>query len=181
MKSVAIYCGSRPGRNDAYRQAAETLVDKLIEKNVSIIYGGGNVGLMGIVANRAIARGGKITGVMPHALIEREHAHRGLSEFIQVKDMHERKQTMSELAQAFITLPGGAGSMDELFQEIALRQVSYHNKPAAILNTAGYYDHLLAWFKHAVAEGLINQNAFNQLVIDSSPITLVNRLLEARQ
>lgn len=180
MKSVAIFCGARNGRQEIYRQAAEALVDTLLGQNITIIYGGGNVGLMGAIADRAIAGGGKVVGVIPHALVEKEQAHEGLSELIHVNDMHERKQKMSELADGFITLSGGAGSMDEFFQEIAHRQVGYHGKPCAILNTAGYYDHLVAWLENAVDEGFITQYWYDQLVIDQSPVELVNRLMGTR-
>ncbi|KEI70092.1 TIGR00730 family Rossman fold protein [Endozoicomonas elysicola] len=179
MKSVAIFCGARYGRQEAYRQAAEILVNKLVERGVTIVYGGGNVGLMGAIADRALACGGKVVGVIPHALVEQEQAHNGLSELIHVNDMHERKQKMSELADGFITLSGGAGSMDELFQEIAHKQIGYHGKPCAILNTAGYYDHLLAWLENAVNEGFITQYWYDQLVIERSPVELVDRLMEA--
>ena len=132
---------------------------------------------MGVVANRAIAGGGRVVGVIPHALVEQEQAHQGLSELIHVNDMHERKQKMSALADGFITLSGGAGSMDELFQEIAHKQVGYHGKPCAILNTAGYYDHLVAWLENAVDEGFITPYWYEQLVIDHCPVELVNRVV----
>lgn len=177
MKSVAIFCGARPGRKEAYRQAAEALVDLLLEQGITIVYGGGNVGLMGTIADRAIAGGGTVVGVIPHALVGQEQAHKGLSELIHVQDMHQRKQKMGELADGFITLSGGAGSMDELFQEIAHQQVGYHGKPCAILNTAGYYDHLVAWLENAVDEGFITHYWYDQLVIDHSPVALANRLL----
>ncbi len=172
MKSVAIFCGARSGRKDVYRQAAEALVGSLLAQDITIIYGGGNVGLMGAIADRAISSGGRVVGVIPHALVEQEQAHDGLSELIHVNDMHERKQKMSELADGFITLSGGAGSMDELFQEIAHRQVGYHAKPCAILNTAGYYDHLLAWLENAVNEGFITQYWYDQLFLTSPPLNL---------
>lgn len=177
MKSVAIFCGASSGRQEAYRQAAEQLVDTLLAQGITIIYGGGNIGLMGAVADRALAGGGQIIGVIPHTLVEQEQAHDGLSELIRVDDMNTRKQKMSELADGFITLSGGAGSMDELFQEIAHRQVGYHGKPCAILNTAGYYDHLLAWLQTAVTEGFVSQYCYDQLVVEHSPTALVQRLL----
>ena len=177
MKSVAIFCGARNGRQDVHRRAAEQLVDTLLAHDITIVYGGGNIGLMGAVADRTLAGGGRIIGVIPHALVEQEQAHDRLSELIHVDDMHTRKQKMSELADGFITLAGGAGSMDELFQEIAHRQVGYHGKPCAILNTAGYYDHLLAWLQMAVAEGFISRYWYDQLVVDHCPTTLVQRLL----
>ena len=180
MRSVAIFCGARSGRKEAYRQAAEALVDSLLVQDITIVYGGGNIGLLGAIADRAIAGGGRVVGVIPHALVEQEQAHEGLSELIHVNDMHERKQKMNELADGFITLSGGAGSMDELFQEIAHKQVGYHGKPCAILNTAGYYDHLVAWFENAVDEGFITQYWYDQLVIDDSPAELVNRMMGAR-
>ena len=177
MKSVAIFCGARNGRQEVHRRAAEQLVDTLLAHDITIVYGGGNIGLMGAVADRTLAGGGRIIGVIPHALVEQEQAHDRLSELIHVDDMHTRKQKMSELADGFITLAGGAGSMDELFQEIAHRQVGYHGKPCAILNTAGYYDHLLAWLHMAVAEGFISRYWYDQLVVDHCPTTLVQRLL----
>ena len=180
MKSIAIFCGASAGRQEVHRHAAEQLVDILLAQGITIIYGGGNIGLMGAVADRTLAGGGRIIGVIPHALVEQEQAHDGLSELLCVDDMHSRKQKMEELADGFITLSGGAGSMDELFQEIAHRQVGHHGKPCAILNTAGYYDHLLAWLQTAVIEGFISRYCYDQLVVDHSPTALVQRLLTVR-
>ncbi|MFK0570072.1 TIGR00730 family Rossman fold protein [Endozoicomonas sp.] len=176
MKTIGLFCGASKGLKPDYRKAAEALVDALVEQGIAIVYGGGNVGLMGIVADRALALGGWVTGVIPRVLIQQEQAHQGLSELILVDDMHERKKTMSELADGFITLSGGSGSMDELFQEITLRQVGHHNKISSILNTAGYYDHLLSWLEHSVQEGFFNQHLFDSLIVDDSPANIVRRL-----
>ena len=181
MKSVAIFCGSQPGRQDSYREAAEDLVDVLVGQGVSIVYGGGNVGLMGIVADRAMSLGGHVIGVIPNALVEMERAHNGISELIHVDNMHERKQKMCELSDAFITLSGGTGSMDELFQELAHKQVGYHRKTCAILNTGGYYNHLLSWLENAVNEGFIDQQRYEQLLVDESPSQLVARMMESKE
>ncbi|WP_067517286.1 TIGR00730 family Rossman fold protein [Endozoicomonas ascidiicola] len=181
MKSVAIFCGSQAGRQETYRQAAEDLVDALMERGVSIVYGGGNVGLMGIVADRAMAKGGHVIGVIPNALVEMERAHNGISELIHVDNMSDRKQKMCELADSFITLSGGTGSMDELFQELTHRQVGYHSKTCAILNTGGYYNHLLAWLQNAVDEGFIDKARYDQLIVEASPEDLISRMMESKQ
>ena len=177
MPAITIFCGSNEGRLHEYREAVIQLADELVRQKITIVYGGARIGLMGTLANCTLDRGGHIIGVMSQPLVEQEQLHHGLSEIKLVDTLAERKQIMSDLADAFIALPGGSGTMDEIFQEITLRQSGYHNKPAAMLNTAGYYNHLLAHLKHSVLEGFLKRRWLDSLIVDSSPIRLINKLL----
>ena len=148
MKSVCVFCGSHPGDDPAYEEAARALGETLAAMGIELVYGGGHVGLMGAIADAALAAGGEVTGVMPRALVDREIAHTGLTRLHVVGSMHERKAMMSELSEGFVVLPGGSGTLEEFFKVLTWAQRGEHGKPCGLLNVAGYYDPLLAVFDH---------------------------------
>ncbi|MGA0612685.1 TIGR00730 family Rossman fold protein [Caldimonas sp. KR1-144] len=174
--SFCIYCGSRPGHRDAYADAARRTGTAIAARGSRLVYGGGNVGLMGIVADAALAAGAFVCGVIPRSLMEREVGHRGLSELHVVETMHQRKQMMAERADAFIALPGGIGTFEELFEVWTWRQLGYHDQPIGLLNIEGYYDGLLAFLDRSVAEGFLGENVRALLLADDDPERLVDRL-----
>ena len=148
--SICVYCGSRPGRSPAYAETARAVGQWIGTQGGQLVYGGGRAGLMGEIANATLAAGGRVVGVIPRALVEREHAHRGCTELHVVENMHERKRLMAERADAFLALPGGIGTFEELFETWTWRQLGYHNKPIGVLNQDGYYDHLLTFMHRSV-------------------------------
>ena len=155
MRSICVFCGSRPGVRPAYRAAAEFLGKTLAERGLELVYGGGNVGLMGAVADACLAAGGKVVGVIPRALMEWEVGHEGLSRLEVVDSMHTRKARMAELADGFIALPGGLGTFEELFEILTWAQLGIHHKPCAVLNVDGYFDGFLQFLDSAVAQGFL--------------------------
>ncbi len=176
MKRVCVYCGSNPGTRPEYRAAAENLGRLLAEQGLGLVYGGGGVGLMGVVADAVLAAGGEVVGVMPAALIAREVGHKGLSDLRVVETMHERKALMVELADGFLALPGGIGTMDELFEVWTWAQLGSHHKPCAVLNVAGYYTPLLTFLDHMVDNGFLRAEHRRQLVVDEEPASLLDRM-----
>ncbi len=157
MKSVCVYCGSSPGNRPEYAEAARALGKALVENDMSLVYGGGKVGLMGIVADAVLEHGGSAIGIIPDALMQKEVGHRGLTELHVVRNMHERKQMMADRADAFIAMPGGVGTFEELFETFTWLQLGYHAKPVGLLNVAGFYDGMLGFLSHAVQEGFLKQ------------------------
>ena len=155
IKRIVVYCGANVGNNPAYEAAAVAVGRTLAEQGIGVVYGGGGVGLMGVVADAALAAGGEVIGVIPEALKALEVEHKGLTDLHVVPDMHSRKAMMLGLADAVIALPGGFGTMDELFEALTWSQLDYHRMLCGVLNVAGYYDHLLAWIAHSVAVGLV--------------------------
>jgi uncharacterized protein (TIGR00730 family) len=176
MRSVAVYCGSSSGSNPAFRVAAEALGRTLAESACTLVYGGSHAGLMGAVADAALAAGGKVIGIIPDALVSREVAHRGLSELQVVGSMHERKARMAELSEAFVALPGGIGTLDEIVEMFTWTQLGIHRKPCAFLNIGGYYDSLLAFLHTMVAQGFLRQTQVDQLVVVERVEDLLPRL-----
>lgn len=174
---MCVFCGSSPGRLPAYTGAAVSLAKYLSSKNIGIVYGGSNAGLMGTLADTALAAGGEVIGVMPQALVDKEIAHRGLTDLHIVNSMHERKALMAELADAFIALPGGYGTFDEFCEVLTWTQLGIQRKPCGILNVEGYYDGLLKMFDHAVAEQFVKPAHRQMVLSDSRPEPLVDRLL----
>jgi len=152
---ICVFCGSSTGADAAYADAARTLARRLAAEGIGMVYGGGNVGLMGVLADAALEAGGEIIGVMPRALQAREIAHAGLTELYVVESMHERKARMAELAEGFIALPGGAGTLEELFEQWTWAQLGIHSKPCGFLNVGGYYDDLRAQVERMVREGFL--------------------------
>jgi uncharacterized protein (TIGR00730 family) len=156
IRSVCVFCGSNRGSHPAYLEAATAVGRMLAERGLTMVYGGGRIGLMGATADAAVAAGGKVHGVIPHFLARKEVAHAGLTELDEVESMHERKARMAELSDAFIALPGGAGTLEEVAEVWTWAQLGLHAKPIGFLNVAGYFDHLFAFVDHAVAEAFIN-------------------------
>lgn len=176
IESVAVFCASKNGLNPIYLQhAAET--GKLIAAlNLKLIYGGGNVGLMGALANGAIQNGGSIIGVIPKVLIDWEHQHDGLTELVVVPDMHSRKKMMYDLCDAAIILPGGFGTLDEMFEMLTWNQLKIHNKKIYLLNTAGFYKHLILHLQQLEKEGLLYDRLEDRIVVCQTPIELFNKI-----
>ena len=176
MRRVCVFCGSSPGRQEAYRSAAVLLGESLVSQEVALVYGGACVGLMGTVADAVLANGGEAIGVIPASLVEKELAHPGLTELHVVETMHQRKATMSELSDGFIALPGGIGTLEEMFEALTWAQLGFHQKHCALLNTEGYYQGLVDFLHSAVTEGFVKQRHLDQLLIDSEPQRLLERM-----
>jgi len=172
---VCVYAGSNAGARPEYTTAAEKLATVLVERGIGIVYGGGNVGLMGVLADTALAAGGEVIGVMPQSLVAREIGHRGLTELRIVASMHERKATMADLSDAFVALPGGVGTLEELVEVLTWSQLGLHAKPCALLDTSGYYAPLVAFFDHAVGEGFLRPQHREMLLVGDDPASLVDR------
>lgn len=177
MMKLAVYCGASTGKAGASYQAEAAALGRLMAcQNIELVYGGSSVGLMGAVADTVLAEGGRVCGVMPQVLVEREQAHIGLSELHVVDDMHQRKAVMMELADGFVALPGGTGTLEELFEVWAWRQIGIHQKPFALLNTDGYYDHLLAFIEHACEEEFVRPEYRDFLLVEADSERLLDRL-----
>lgn len=176
MKSVLVYCGSRSGNSGQYATAAARLGQLLAEKNYRLLFGGGNVGLMGVLSNAMLDNGGEVLGVMPQRLIDREIANRRCTELRIVKSMQERKALMEELADIIITLPGGYGSMDELFESLTNAQLGLHQKPVILLNTGGFYTPLMAQLDKMTEEGFLLKENREKVLVAGTPEELMKML-----
>lgn len=165
IQSICLFCGSNKGTRAAYEQAACELGRTLAQRDIALVYGGGNVGLMGIAADAALAAGGRVIGVIPGFLREKELAHQGLSELHVTQTMHERKALMEDLSGGFVALPGGFGTYDELFEMLTWGQLSVHSKPIGLLNVDGFFDPLLAMIRHGVAEGFVAEGNLQLFVV----------------
>jgi uncharacterized protein (TIGR00730 family) len=174
--SVCVYCGSRLGAQDAYADAASALGAAIARRGWRLVYGGGNVGLMGVVADAVLAGGGSVCGVIPESLMRREVGHRGLQELHVVDTMHARKQRMAEESDAFVALPGGIGTFEELFEVWTWRHLGYHDKPVAVLDVAGYWQPLLAFMQRSQAEGFVSAEQADTLIVADGIETLLDRL-----
>jgi uncharacterized protein (TIGR00730 family) len=179
MKSIAVYCGASLGADPVYADAARDLARALVEHNIGLVYGGGKVGLMGVIAVEVLRLGGDATGVIPKHLVEREVGHAGLTRLFVVKDMHERKAMMSDLAEGFIAMPGGMGTLEELFEMVTWAQLGIHAKPIGLLNVDGFYDGLASFIDHLVGTGFVRPAHAELLVRDADPDTLIRRLRQA--
>jgi uncharacterized protein (TIGR00730 family) len=176
---ICVFCGSSTGRIPAYAEAAAGLGRLLAERGIGLVYGGATVGTMGVIADATLEAGGEVYGVIPRQLVDRELAHRGLTALYEVADMHERKARMAELADAFVALPGGAGTLEELFEVWTWSQLGLHTKPIGLLDVAGYYHRLRPMLDHMVAEGFLRAEYRDALVIASEPVALLADLLAA--
>lgn len=176
MKHVGVFLGGSGAAKEVYVEAARSLGQQLAEQGLTLVYGGGRIGLMGVIADAALAAGGEVIGVIPQHLVAREVAHPGLSDLRVVGDMLERKALMAELSDVFVALPGGYGTLDELFEMVTWTQIGTQAKPCGVLNVAGYYDHLLAWVEHAVGEGLVRAGHRDLLLSADDSATLLDRL-----
>ncbi len=176
MKAIAVYCGSATPANPVYIDAARDVGLTLAQRGITIVYGGGRLGLMGAVADAALLAGGKVIGIIPQALIGGEVAHTGCTELHVVKNMHERKQAFTDLSDGFINLPGGVGTMDEMWEAISWSQLGYHNKPVGILNIAGYYDHLIAFNAHMADVGFVRDAHKGILLVADALAELLDKM-----
>ncbi len=176
MRRICVYAGSNPGTDPAYAEAARELAALLAERGIGLVYGGGHVGLMGVLADTALEAGGEVIGVMPQALIDREIGHTGLTELRVVGSMHERKALMAELSDAFVAVPGGIGTLEELIEVYTWSQLGIHRKACGVLNVAGYYDHLAAFLDHAVEAGFLRPQHRAVLTVAADPGELIDRL-----
>lgn len=179
MKSIAVYCGANAGVSDVYAQGARALAQALVGHKLALVYGGGHVGLMGIIADEVLRLGGEVSGVIPQQLVERELAHPGLTRLFVVKDMHERKAMMAQLADGFVAMPGGMGTFEELFEMLTWSQLGIHAKPVGVLNVDGFYDQLVAFMEHVKEEGFIRPQHAGLMMVESAPEILVKRLMAA--
>ncbi len=155
IRRLCVYCGSSPGNDPAYREGAVILAQALADRGIELVYGGSSKGVMGVLADAALARGGRVIGVMPHSLVRKEIAHDGLSELHVTETMHERKSMMADLADGFIALPGGFGTLEEIIEVLTWGQLGFHKKPCGMLNVAGYFDRLFDFMSHAERAGFL--------------------------
>ena len=176
MRRVCVFCGSSVGNQRAYSEAAEALGAVLAERGIGLVYGGGNVGLMGVIADAVMARGGQVIGVIPQSLADREIAHTGITELRVVDSMHTRKAMMAELADAFIAMPGGVGTFEEFFEVVTWTQLGLHRKPCGLFNVSNFYAPLAAFIDQAVTEGFIRPVHRAAIIVDSDPMRLLDTL-----
>ena len=176
MKRLCVFCGSSPGFDPAYGEAARALGTALAHAGIGLVYGGGCVGLMGIVADAALAAGGEVIGVIPQALVDRELAHHGCTTLHVVESMHARKAMMADLADGFVALPGGIGTFEELFEVWTWAQLGDHGKPVSLLNVTGFYDGLIAFLNDVVADGFMRERHRDMLIVADSVAPLLERL-----
>jgi uncharacterized protein (TIGR00730 family) len=176
MKRLAVYCGSATPADPVYVEAARAVGHALATRGIGVVYGGGRLGLMGAVADAALAAGGDVIGIIPQALVDAEVAHRGCTELHVVSGMHERKARFTDLSDGFVTLPGGVGTMDELWEAISWAQLGYHAKPVGVLNVAGFYDGLIAFNAHMIDVGFIRPQHAGIMIADSDLDTLLDRM-----
>ncbi|MBB6638003.1 TIGR00730 family Rossman fold protein [Cohnella thailandensis] len=180
MKSIAVFCGSSIGASPLYQEAAQAMGRELARRGLALVYGGSCVGLMGAVADAVLAEGGQVIGVLPGFLQSREIAHKGLTELIVVDSMHERKAKMAELADGFVSLPGGPGTMEEFFEIFTWAQLGLHRKPCGLLNVNGYYDPLASMFDTMLTEQFMQEKYRPMLLIDTEPSALLDRFEDYR-
>ncbi|SHG34085.1 LOG family protein [Streptoalloteichus hindustanus] len=175
---VCVFCGSSTGRGERYVAAARELGRVLAERGIGLVYGGASVGTMGEVADAVLAAGGEVVGVIPHGLVDRELSHQGLTELHVVADMHERKAMMAEKADAFIALPGGIGTLEELFEVWTWAHLGIHRKPLALLDVDGYYAHLRRFVDHMVEEDFLREATRDMLIVDADPVRVLERFAD---
>jgi uncharacterized protein (TIGR00730 family) len=171
-----VFCGSKKGNRPEYRLAAQQLGQLLAARNLGLVFGGGNIGLMGVLADAVLQAGGEVIGVIPQALVDKELAHRGLTELHIVDSMHQRKAVMADLSDAFAALPGGFGTADEWFEILTWAQLGLHAKPVGLLNVAGFFDPLIAWMDRCVGEGFLREKHRRELFIADKPAELLTLL-----
>jgi uncharacterized protein (TIGR00730 family) len=176
VRRICVFCGSSPGARPAYAEATAEVARLLAGEGIGVVYGGGHVGLMGVLADTAMAAGGEVIGVMPQALVDREIGHTGISELRVVGSMHERKALMADLSDAFVALPGGAGTLEELFEVYTWAQLGLHDKPCGLLDVEDYYAGLAAFLDHAVRERFLREEHRAMLIVEREPRALIDRL-----
>lgn len=176
MKRLAVYCGSATPADPSYIDLAQTVGRTLAERGIGVVYGGGKLGLMGAIADAALGAGGEVIGVIPEALVQAEVAHRGLTELHTVQTMHQRKALFTDLSDGFLTLPGGVGTMDELWEAISWAQLGYHAKPVGLLNANGFYDHLVAFNAHMAEVGFVRPQHRGIMIVDEGLDALLDKM-----
>ena len=179
IRRLAVYCGSAVGGDAAFADCARATAEAMVGEGVDLVYGGGRLGLMGLIADSVLALGGRVYGVIPTALVDLEVAHRGVTELYTVANMHERKAKMTDLADAFLCLPGGIGTLDELFEAWSWNVLGYHAKPLALLNVAGFWDGLVHFMDHATASGFLSEPRRRQMLVAQTPGEALKLLDEA--
>ena len=180
MRSICVFCGSNIGAGEDYADAARRLARTIVRRGLGLVYGGGSIGLMGVLADAALAAGGRVIGVVPRRLVEKEVAHAGLTELRVVTTMHERKALMAELADGFISLPGGFGTLDETFEMLTWAQLGYHRKPCALLDVNGYFARLAGFLDYAVEQRFLVAAHRAMLIVERDPDAALDRLAAAR-
>jgi len=180
MKNICVYCGSNPGRLPEYRDAARLLGYEMAGRGLGLVYGGASIGVMGAVADAVLERGGQAVGVIPYSLATKEVSHDGLDELIVVDSMHERKAKMAELSDGFIALPGGWGTIEEIFEMLTWAQLGFHEKPCGLLNVAAYYDPLFAFLENAIEQQFVKEAYRPMIMMDEAPAVLLDRFDEYR-
>lgn len=176
MKNVAIYCGSSQGFNKLYQEEVIKLAEQLVKQDIHVIYGAGNVGLMGILANKILEDGGEITGIIPDFLVKKEVSHAKLTTLEIVKDMHQRKARMIELSDGFIAMPGGFGTLDEIFEVLTWEQLTLHDNPIGFYNINGYFNSLIEFLKTTVEEGFIKKRYLDNIIVSANPDELIDKM-----
>jgi uncharacterized protein (TIGR00730 family) len=179
LDQLAVYCGSAPGTDPAFAEAAKATAAAMVREKIQLVYGGGRLGLMGLIADSVLELGGEVYGVIPQALVDIEVAHPSVTELHVVETMHERKAKMTDLADAFLALPGGIGTLDELFDAWSWNALGYHAKPFCLLNVEGFWDGLIEFMDHATASGFLSQQRRKQLLVASTPDEALELLDEA--
>lgn len=175
MKRICVFCGANTGKRDQYSTAAKELAEELVSREIEIVYGGGRIGLMGVLAEKAIELGGRVIGVIPESLATKEVAHDSISELIVVGSMHQRKAKMAELSDGFISLPGGIGTIEETFEMLTWSQLGFHNKPCGIINVLGFYDKLIEFLNHISEEKFFMDIYRRMLIVETDPPALLER------
>ena len=181
IKNISVFCGAHLGNNPIYASEAKKVAEVIVEKGMNVVFGGGDVGLMGVVSHTAIDNGGEVLGISLQSLYELELTNPRIQEVVVAKTLLERKDIFMQRSDAFIVLPGGVGSLDELAEVMCSNQLGIINKPIGILNTNGYYDHLLAWMKKAVEEGFVSDANFNELIVSHSCEDLIERVASEKR
>ena len=179
VKRLAVYCGSASGSDPLFAEATRATASAMVSRGVDLVYGGGRLGLMGLIADNVLELGGKVYGVIPAALVDLEVAHTGVTELFHVANMHERKAKMTDLADAFIALPGGIGTLDELFEAWSWNALGYHAKPFCLLNVGGFWDGMIQFIDHATTSGFLSASRRRQLLVATTPEEALNLLDEA--
>ena len=179
MKRLAVYCGSASPADPVYIESARAVGRSFAERGIGLVYGGGRLGLMGAIADATLAAGGEVIGIIPQALVDAEVAHRGLTELHVCRTMHERKQAFTDLSDGFVTLPGGTGTMDELWEALSWAQLGYHAKPVGVLNVAGFYDGLVAFAAKMGEVGFIRPQHQGLMIVDTSLDDLLDKMAHA--
>ena len=178
MKRICVYCGSSPGKLTEYRGAARMLGHELAARGLGLVYGGASIGVMGAVADAVLEKGGEAIGIIPFALATREVAHSGLNELFVVDSMHERKAKMAELSDGFVALPGGWGTLEEIFEMLTWAQLGFHQKPCGLLNISGYYDHLYTFLEHAIDQRFVREEYRPMIMMEQTAGDLLDRYLQ---